>query len=55
MGVLAESDGALHQFEKNILGLTLVAFNITSDRLAEIKAAMAEVRPAPPTPEQAIN
>jgi uncharacterized tellurite resistance protein B-like protein len=42
MGLLAASDGTLHQFEKNILGLCVVSFNITSDRLAAIKSAVAE-------------
>ena len=41
MATLAESDGKLHQFEKNILGVMVVSFNIPSDRVELIKAAVA--------------
>lgn len=46
MATLAEADGVMHPFEKNLLGLFVVAFNLTSDRVAAIKAAVAAARPA---------
>ena len=44
---LAASDGKLHQFEKNILGLYSVSFGLTSDRIKEIKAAVDASRAQP--------
>lgn len=46
MASIAAADGKLHQFEKNILGLYAVSFGITSDRIAEIKAALEAGEPA---------
>lgn len=47
MGVLAASDGALHQFEKNILGVVVVAFGLTRPKVEEIKAAVAAASAKP--------
>ena len=41
MGVLAATDGKLHQYEKNILGVVVVAFNLTVAKIEEIKSAVA--------------
>lgn len=40
MATLMYSDGEIDQMEKNTLGLFVVAFNITSERVAAIKAAI---------------
>jgi hypothetical protein len=40
MATLMLSDGDLAQGEKNVLGLFVIAFGITSDRAAAIKAAL---------------
>lgn len=45
MAFLAEADGVMHPFEKNLLGLFTVSFNLTSDRIAAIKGAVAAARP----------
>jgi uncharacterized tellurite resistance protein B-like protein len=44
MAVLAEADGVMHQFEQNILGVMIVAFEIPPDRVAAIKAAVSSRR-----------
>lgn len=46
MATLAAADDVLHPFERNLLGLCVVSFNITSDRVAAIKAAVQADRPA---------
>ena len=40
MATLMFSDGEIDQSEKNVLGLFVLAFNITSERAAAIKAAL---------------
>jgi uncharacterized tellurite resistance protein B-like protein len=45
MGVLAAADGTLHQFEKNMLGVVVTAFDVTRDKVEQIKAAVAETAP----------
>lgn len=42
------ADGEVHQKEKNVLGMFVLAFGITSDRLSAIKSALAahHARPA---------
>lgn len=49
MATIMFSDGEINQFEKNVLGLFVTTFGITSDRLAAIKAALGLVskNPAP--------
>jgi len=53
MGVVAGADGTFHQFEKNLLGLVAVSFNISSERLGAIKAAVQQTLPAPAAKGQA--
>jgi hypothetical protein len=51
MATLMLSDGTIDQLEKNVLGVFVIAFGITSDRLAAIKAALhLGPPPAPPAP-----
>ena len=38
MARLAAADGVLHQFEKNVLGMMVVAFNLTAAQVEAIKA-----------------
>lgn len=45
MATMAAADDVLHPFERNLLGLCVVSFNITSDRVAAIKGAVAAVHP----------
>ena len=40
MATVIAADGEIGQLEKNILGMFVLAFNITSDRVAAIKAAV---------------
>ena len=42
---MATADDVLHPFERNLLGLCVVSFNITSDRVKAIKAAVDAARP----------
>jgi len=56
MATLMLSDGELHQFEKNVLGLFVVAFGITSDRAAEIREALhLPPKPATEPPPSTTN
>lgn len=49
MATLMWSDGEVHPAEKGVLGLLVIAFGITSDRAAAIKAALNFTdAPAPP-------
>jgi hypothetical protein len=53
LATLMLSDGELVQLEKNVLGLFVVAFGITSDRAAAIREALqipAKPQTAPPPP-----
>lgn len=52
MARLADADGVFHPFEKNVLGLCTVSWNITSERLALIKLAVERAGAAdrPPSP-----
>lgn len=52
MATLMAADDEVEQIEKNVLGLFVVAFNITSDRAAAIKAALTGDEP-PATPSDA--
>ncbi|MBK7076403.1 MAG: TerB family tellurite resistance protein [Myxococcales bacterium] len=45
MATMAAADDVLHPFERNLLGLCVVSFNITSDRVKAIKAAVDAARP----------
>lgn len=45
MATMAEADGVLHPFERNLLGLFAVSFNLTSDRVTAIKDAVTAARP----------
>ena len=45
MATMAEADGVMHPFERNLLGLFVVSFNLTSDRVTAIKDAVAAARP----------
>jgi len=49
MATLMLSDGEIDQLEKNVLGLFVIAFGITSDRLAAIKGAL-HLGPPPASP-----
>jgi hypothetical protein len=49
MATLMFSDGEIDQLEKNVLGLFVMAFGITSDRLAAIKTALHGPQPAAAT------
>lgn len=52
MATLMWSDGDVSRLEKNVLGLFTMAFGLTSDRVAAIKAALTHTAPpAPPTPK----
>lgn len=55
MATLMYSDGEIDQMEKNTLGLFVVAFNITSERIAAIKAAINPGAVIPPKPEPTTN
>lgn len=49
MATLMWADGEVHPAEKGVLGLLVIAFGITSERAATIKAALNLTdRPAPP-------
>jgi uncharacterized tellurite resistance protein B-like protein len=48
MATLMYSDGEVAQIEKNVLGLFVVAFNITSDRISRIRSALHIPNPVPP-------
>lgn len=51
MATLMWSDGEVHPAEKGVLGLLVIAFGITSERAAAIKAALNFVdAPAPKAP-----
>lgn len=54
MATLMLSDGELDRLEKNVLGLFVVAFGITSDRAARIREALnlPAAPAAPPAPSQ---
>lgn len=54
MATVIAADGEIGQLEKNILGLFVVAFNITSERVAAIKAAVTG-KPAATPPTSATN
>jgi uncharacterized tellurite resistance protein B-like protein len=54
MATVIVADGEIGQLEKNILGLFVLAFNITSERVAAIKAAVTG-RPAPAAPPDTSN
>jgi uncharacterized tellurite resistance protein B-like protein len=54
MATLMSADGEVAQVERNVLGLFVVAFNITTDRMAAIKAALTD-EPPPPTPRSDLN
>ena len=43
--MMAAAADVLHPFERNLLGLCVVSFNITSDRVKAIKAAVDAARP----------
>ncbi len=45
MATMAAADDVLHPFERNLLGLCVVSFNITSDRVKAIRAAVDAARP----------
>jgi len=47
MAVLAAADGSMHSFEKNLLGLVAVAFNLTSDTVRSLKDALAAAAAKP--------
>ena len=47
MATIAATDGVLHQFEKNLLGLFAVSFNLNSTRIAAIKEAVAAATAKP--------
>jgi uncharacterized tellurite resistance protein B-like protein len=55
MATIMFSDGEINQFEKNVLGLFVTTFGITSDRLTAIRQALGlpppktEPAPEPPT------
>ncbi len=49
MATLMWADGEVHPAEKGVLGLLVIAFGITSERAAAIKAALSFTeQPAPP-------
>lgn len=51
MATLMWADGEVHPAEKGVLGLLVIAFGITSERAAAIKAALTFTdAPAPATP-----
>ncbi|HEU0032309.1 MAG TPA: TerB family tellurite resistance protein [Kofleriaceae bacterium] len=50
MATLMFSDGEIDTLEKNVLGMFVIAFNITSERLAAIKAALHVGGPPPAPP-----
>jgi hypothetical protein len=50
MATLMLSDGDIDKAEQNVLGLFIVAFGLTSDRVAAIKTALFGPQPAAPTP-----
>lgn len=45
MALIAATDGVMHQFEKNLLGLMIISFNLTTDKVKEIKAAVEAASP----------
>jgi hypothetical protein len=45
MATMAAADDVLHPFERNLLGLCVVSFNITRDRVKAITAAVDAARP----------
>lgn len=45
MAMMAAADDVMHPFERNLLGLCVVSFNITSDRVKAIRAAVDAARP----------
>ena len=45
MAIMAAADDVMHPFERNLLGLCVVSFNITSDRVKAIRAAVDAARP----------
>ena len=55
MATLMFSDGEIDQMEKNTLGLFVVAFGITSDRIAAIKNALNPGAPQATKPEPTTN
>jgi uncharacterized tellurite resistance protein B-like protein len=50
MASLIYADGEVKQDEKNVLGLFVISFGITSDRVAAIKAAVTAAMPPKPAP-----
>jgi uncharacterized tellurite resistance protein B-like protein len=50
MATLMLSDGELAQVEKNVLGLFVISFGITSERALAIREALHILPPKPPTP-----
>ncbi|MBX3159039.1 MAG: TerB family tellurite resistance protein [Deltaproteobacteria bacterium] len=55
MATLMYADGEVVQIEKNVLGLFVVAFGITSDRVAAIRAALNVPTPVPPPSSTTTN
>ena len=55
MATLMLSDGELDRLEKNVLGLFVVAFGVTSDRAAEIREALHLPPSASSTPPSETN
>lgn len=53
MATIIAADGDVNQLERNVIGAFALAFNITTDRLAAVKAALAG-QPAP-TPRSQGN
>jgi uncharacterized tellurite resistance protein B-like protein len=54
MATLMVADDEVNQIEKNVLGLFIVAFNLTSDRVAAVKAAL-DGSDAPSRPRSTDN
>lgn len=50
MATVFAADGEVHRIEQNVLGLFVIAFGITSDRLAAIKAELSGRQAAPAAP-----
>ncbi|MBL0217331.1 MAG: TerB family tellurite resistance protein [Myxococcales bacterium] len=50
MATVFSADGEVNRLETNVLGLFVVSFGITSDRLAVIKAALTDRPVVPPAP-----
>ncbi|HEY4058803.1 MAG TPA: TerB family tellurite resistance protein [Kofleriaceae bacterium] len=55
MATIMYADGVVDQAEKNILGMFVMTWNITSDRVAAIKARLNRTPAPEPTPAPETN